>query len=114
MATENIRDESQILADQDQTMKHDLAKLDENMGAMSNSLEAIENEPEDFMNGEIDVKEQMDRARQAMAYSIHGVQEARSEDDPQSELNASFKNTPGGLDEMIMHTDEKNLHESNK
>lgn len=114
MGSENVRDEAQILADQDQTRNHDLSKLDENMGAVGRTLEPIENEPYDFMSGEIDVKEQMDRASRVMKDSIRGTSEARNEDDMQSELNASYKNTPGGLDELIMHSNEGHLRDHTK
>lgn len=105
---ENEADEMQILSDQDETLKHKLSTLDENMGAKTQSLDSLEDETEDFMRGEIDVKEQMDRASNAMARSIRGIQNARSLTDPESELNASFQHTPGGLEEAIMQTD-KNL-----
>jgi hypothetical protein len=54
---ENERDEADIIADQDQTLVEDAD--DKNMGADGTRLS--ESEPADFVRGEIDVKEQMDR-----------------------------------------------------
>jgi hypothetical protein len=69
-------------------------------------LDSLEEEPDQFLTGEIDVKEQMDRAADAMDASIHGYQNQAYEDSPERELGASFKDTPGGLDEVAMKTDE--------
>lgn len=63
-------DQSQIVADQDMTNEHDISKLDENMGAISQSLDQLENEPEDFARGEVDVVTQMDRTTRAMEQAI--------------------------------------------
>ena len=65
-AYENHDDESQRLADQDSTNEADITALDENLGAKSNSLDELENEPADFMRGEVDVTEQMERTTRAM------------------------------------------------
>ena len=62
----NRRDESQIISDQDMTNEHDITKMDSHMGAITNSLEPIEDEPEDFIQGEVDVVTQMDRTTRAM------------------------------------------------
>lgn len=105
-ASENERDESGILADQDLTEKFSNA-LDENMGAKTNSLDPLEDEPDAFLSGEIDVKEQMDRAAEALDSSIHGYQNQAFEDSPQRELGASFRDTPGGLEEVAMKTDQE-------
>lgn len=115
---ENISDESQILTDQDQTMSADPSRLDENMGAISNSLEPMEDEAPDFMRGEVDVKKQMDLTRRAMEDGLNGV---RPDPPPtigeDGELDAAFRETPGGLEEVIMKTEQerarktlKNLH----
>lgn len=104
-ASENERDEAGILSDQDITEKF-TNSLDENLGAKTNSLDSLEEEPDQFLTGEIDVKEQMDRAADAMDASIHGYQNQAYEDSPVRELGASFKDTPGGLDEVAMKTDE--------
>ncbi len=106
-AYENSDDEAQILADQDQTTPDDNLTRDENMGAPSNSLEAMEDEPGDFMRGEVDVKEQMDRAADAMDSSIRGLQTQGDEDSPRTELGSAFRNTPGGLEEVEFKTDEE-------
>jgi hypothetical protein len=103
---ENKKDESDILSDQDQTLYKDALNRDENMGAISNSLESLEDEPPDFMRGEVDLVEQMDRASNAMDASIHGLSNQADEDSPRSELGAEFKGTPGGLEEVEMKTDE--------
>ncbi|MES3037386.1 MAG: hypothetical protein V4736_05705 [Bdellovibrionota bacterium] len=106
-ATENAEDEAEILGDQDVTLRADNLSDDENMGAPSNSLEAMENEPADFMRGELDVKEQMDRAAVYMDASIHGHAGVDDEDDPTTELGSAFKNTPGGIEEVAQKTDEE-------
>jgi hypothetical protein len=99
-------DENEILADQDQTLKKDLLVDDENMGAKTKSLDPLEDEPEDFVRGDLDVKEQMDRATDAVDASLYGYQNQSYEDSPRGELNSSFRNTPGGLEEVEMKTDE--------
>ena len=106
-ADENSNDEAQILADQDQTTPDNNLTRDENMGAPSNSLEAMEDEPGDFMRGEIDVKEQMDRAADALDSAIRGLQTQGDEDSPRTELGSAFQNTPGGLEEVEFKTDEE-------
>lgn len=58
---ENHNDESQILTDQDLTNEEDIKELDENMGAKTNSLDDLENEPAEFIRGEVDVSEQIER-----------------------------------------------------
>jgi len=105
-ASEDENDEADILADQDLTEKLSQAD-DENMGAKSESLDELEDdEPDAFLEGEIDVKEQMDRAADAMDSSIRGLQNQGYEDSPRSELGAAFRNTPGGLEEVEMKTDQ--------
>lgn len=105
-ASEDSYDEKEILEDQDVTNKSNLRADDENMGAKSRSYEPMEEEPGDFMRGEIDVKEQMDRAADAMDASIHGYQNQGAEDSPKTELGASFKYTLGGIEEVEAKTDE--------
>lgn len=105
-ASENEEDESEILTDQDLTEKLSQWTDDENMGAKSNSLDALEDEPDDFLTGEVDVREQMDRAAAAMDASIHGLQNQGYEDSPRTELGASFQETPGGLEEVEQKTDQ--------
>lgn len=104
-ASEDESDEADILADQDLTEKLSRAD-DENMGAKSESLDQLEDEPDLFLEGEIDVKEQMDRAADAMDSSIRGLQNQGYEDSPRSELGAAIKNTPGGIEEVAMKTDQ--------
>lgn len=69
-SAESRRDESQIITDQDMTNERDITALDENMGAMTNSLDQIEDEPAEFVRGEIDVVEQMKRTTRAMEDAI--------------------------------------------
>lgn len=102
-ASENERDESDIITDQDQSAA---GVPDENMGARSRTLDSLEEEPDDFIQGDIDVKEQMDRAADAMDTSIRGLQNQGTEDSPRTELGASFKYTPGGIEEVEMKTDQ--------
>lgn len=68
--TGNRRDESQIIADQDLTNDHDITNLDEKMGAISNSMDTLENEPDEFLQGDVDVVTQMRRTRRAMDAAI--------------------------------------------
>lgn len=75
---ENQRDETQILKDQDMTLERDISDIDETMGAKSTSLDDIENGPEEFIQGEIDVKEQMDRTTRAMEAAIERSSGKRS------------------------------------
>lgn len=106
--SENKRDETGILRNQDLTQSSRLDFTnDENMGAKSVSLNTTEGEqPSDFARGEIDVKEQMDRAADAFEGSIQGWQDQGSETSPRTELGASWKYTPGGLEEVEQKTDE--------
>lgn len=89
------KDNEMILEDQDQTRSPD-----------SSNYNAIEAEPENFKNGQIDVKEQMDRTMNDMEASLLGLQNQGTEDSPNSEIGASFKHTPGGLEEVAAKTDE--------
>lgn len=91
ISIEIVEDETNILNDQDQTSREP-NQVDENMGAISHSLESLEDEPADFMRGEVDVKEAMDRAAREMNASIHGLAD---EDD-----DGSPEDTPGGLEEV--------------
>lgn len=105
-ASEDTMDEKDILGDQDLTLKGDLGSDDENMGAHTRAYDMIEDEPDEFMQGSIDVKEQMDRTADAMDTSLRGLQSQATEDSPDTELGASFKYTPGGLEEVEAKTDE--------
>jgi hypothetical protein len=80
------------------------------MGAKSTTLEALEEEPGDFMRGEVDVKEQMDRAANAIDSSIRGLSNQADEDSPRTEIGAAFRDTPGGLEEVEERTDEELAH----
>ena len=72
-ASENEFDEQLIINDQDETtIEGDINNLDENMGAKTFSLDPVEDEPEDFMQGELDVKQQMDRTAREIDASVHG------------------------------------------
>ncbi len=69
-ASFNRGDESGILADQDMTNEHDITALDENMGAMSHTMESLEDEPDEFLQGDVDVVTQMRRTTRAMEDAI--------------------------------------------
>jgi len=103
--SEDSRDESDIMTDQDSTRMSHLLTDEESVGA-GNALEAMEDEPGDFMRGELDVKEQMDRAATALDASLRGYQSQADEDSPRTELGASFRETPGGLEEVAQKTDQ--------
>ncbi|MGZ3772778.1 MAG: hypothetical protein ACXVCY_07980 [Pseudobdellovibrionaceae bacterium] len=105
-ASEDSMDEKEIIEDQDVTHKSSVRTDDENMGAKSMSYEFMEDEPGDFMRGEIDVKEQMDRAADALDASLHGYQNQGAEDSPRTEIGSSFKYTPGGIEEVEAKTDQ--------
>jgi hypothetical protein len=99
--------ESNILSDQDGTKSMRPDVDDENLGAQSIALDSLENEPTEFMRGDIDVKEQMDRAANALDSSLHGWESQAYEDDPNGDLGASFRATPGGIEEVEMKTDQE-------
>lgn len=104
--TENHFDEHGILADKDQTSNVDVKNLKKQMKQTDRALDTLEDLPADFMRGEIDVVEQMDLASQALDASLKGLPDHGSEDSPRGELGASFRDTPGGLDEVGAKTDE--------
>jgi hypothetical protein len=111
---ENREDESEILTDEDETSKKDVSEFDEHTGAKSVSLGSLEDEPENFMMGEVDVRRQMDDAASVVEDAIHGVQETVDADDPNGELASSFRATPGGIEEVIEKTDEALAHKASK
>lgn len=67
--TENIADEANILADQDETLLGNAAENDANLGSDGTDEFGLDNA--EFANGEIDLKEQMDRTTANMNKSIH-------------------------------------------
>jgi hypothetical protein len=67
--TENLSDEANILADQDETLLANPADNDVNIGSDGSDEYGLDNA--EFANGEIDVKEQMDRATANMNANIH-------------------------------------------
>ena len=67
--TENAVDEAGILADQDETLLADARDNDANVGGDGTDEFGLDNA--EFANGEIDVKEQMDRATANMNAKIH-------------------------------------------
>lgn len=107
-AQENPEDEAGILTDQDRTSPENMRNLemDDNLGAISDSPESLEDEPSDFMRGEIDVVDQMERAATALDDSLQGHELQGFEDSPKGDLNSSFRDTPGGLEEVAAKTDE--------
>ncbi len=70
---ENPRDESMILSDQDQTSPGKTNLNDETLGQDPQSAKVLEQEPDDFIRGEVDVKEQMDRAEKKMHHEHKGT-----------------------------------------
>ena len=66
LAAENPKDESEVITDQDQTNTNDLnISEDAPMGGDgSDSLALVE--PDDFTQGDLDVKQQIDRATRVM------------------------------------------------
>ncbi len=105
-ASENRVDENEILVDQDQTGQTTLKETVKRFNMTDTALEPLEDLPSDFMRGEVDVKTQMDMAASAMDSSLRGLQNQSEEDSPRGELGASFRDTPGGLEEVAAKTDE--------
>ncbi len=105
-ATNNHTDEGEILVDKDQTSKVEVKDLKKAMKNTDRSFEPLEDLPADFMRGEIDVLEQMNLAADALDSSLRGLPDGGSEDSPRGELGSSFKNTPGGIEEVEAKTDE--------
>ncbi|MBY0316399.1 MAG: hypothetical protein K2Q26_12805 [Bdellovibrionales bacterium] len=75
-ATENQEDMEQIIGDQDLTAESmDPNVDDETLGVRSKGLDDVENEPLDFMRGEVDVKTQMDRMARKLQADVTGRRE---------------------------------------
>lgn len=88
---ENTQDEADILQGENQ-----------NETMFTKKLEPIEDEPEEFIRGEVDVVEQMSRA-------AHDIEDPAHD----GELASSFKFTPGGIEEVEMVMDRKSkTHET--
>lgn len=104
--TENKVDENEILVDKDETGHDTIKTTVERFNLTDTDLDTLEDLPADFMRGEVDVKSQMDMAASAMDSSLRGLQDPGSEDSPKGELGASFRDTPGGIDEVAAKTDE--------
>jgi hypothetical protein len=68
-AQENPEDESNIISDQDRTESTDPTEPDDNLGAEGLDNPPLSNDPR-FIRGELDVKEQMDRAIRAQNRTI--------------------------------------------
>lgn len=66
-AVENASDEANILTDQDETQMLNLQDNDPNIGSDGTNMF----EPSDFVRGEVDLKEQMDRALAAMDDAVN-------------------------------------------
>ncbi len=67
--TENLADESDILSDQDETLMAGTDDNDEALGGDGTEEFGLDNA--EFANGEIDLKEQMDRATANMDAKLH-------------------------------------------
>ncbi|WII72943.1 hypothetical protein QJS83_03540 [Bdellovibrio sp. 22V] len=104
--SESTFDEDEILTDKDQTARTTITNAVKRMKLNDIAPEPLEDLPGDFMRGDIDVREQMDRAADAMDTSWRGLQNRADEDSPRGELGASFRDTPGGLEEVEAKTDE--------
>lgn len=105
-AIENKMDENSILVDKDQTEPANIKSTVERFNLTDTAFEPLEDLPGDFMRGEVDVKDQMDLAASAMDSSLRGLQNQSDEDSPRGELGASFRDTPGGIEEVEQKTDE--------
>jgi hypothetical protein len=105
-ATNNHVDENEILIDKDETSKVDVKNLKRAMKNTDRAFDTLEDLPSDFIRGEVDVLEQMNIAADALDSSLRGLPDRGSEDSPRGELGSSFKNTPGGLEEVEAKTDE--------
>ncbi|UYL07333.1 hypothetical protein B9G69_009775 [Bdellovibrio sp. SKB1291214] len=105
-ATNNHVDENEILVDKDETSKVDVKNLKRAMKNTDRSFDTLEDLPPDFIRGEIDVLDQMNMAAEALDSSLRGIPDRSSQDSPRGELGSSFKNTPGGLEEVEAKTDE--------
>lgn len=103
---ENRIDENSILSDKDNTGPTTIKDTVKRFNMTDTALEPLEDLPADFMRGEVDVKEQMDLAASAMDSSLRGLQSQADEDSPRGELGASFRDTPGGVDEVSAKTDQ--------
>lgn len=77
---ENERDEADIMADKDQTLDPLSFEREERQTRLANNLE---DEPEDFIEGEVDVKRQMDRTERLQRSAFDGTDayRGRHEDD---------------------------------
>lgn len=77
---ENERDEADIMADKDQTLDPMSFDGEERPTRLANNLE---DEPEDFIEGEVDVKRQMDRTERMQRSAFDGTDayRGRHEDD---------------------------------
>ncbi|WP_413560323.1 hypothetical protein [Bdellovibrio sp. HCB209] len=105
-ATNNHTDESEILIDKDQTSKVDVKNLKRAMKNTDRAFDTLEDLPPDFIRGEVDVLDQMNKAADALDSSLRGIPDRSSLDSPRGELGSSFKNTPGGIEEVAAKTDE--------
>lgn len=68
---ENAEDERDIILDQDQTSLSSSRHMDENLGAFGRDTPPLSEDPE-FIRGELDVKDQMDRAIRSMNNAVGG------------------------------------------
>lgn len=77
---ENSRDEASIIADKDQTREGRSLNREQSKNTMSRD---VEDEPEDFIEGDVDVKTQMDRAERQFRAQLDGTDGSRGrhEDD---------------------------------
>ena len=93
-AIENSSDEADILSDQDQTFASSDLKADK-MGGAGRLSQDLEDEPADFMRGEVDVVEQMNRTRNAMDTVLSGHHNLDEPDVSTGGLDAVFERPDG-------------------
>jgi hypothetical protein len=105
-ASESTTDEKDILIDKDLTVPSSPLIRVERFENTDTELEPLEDLPPPFMRGEVDVRQQMDIAASALDSSLRGLQNQSEENSPRGELGASFRDTPGGLEEVCQKTDQ--------
>lgn len=91
----NPEDASAILTDQDLSGPKSDLQGDTLSGAGPVSLD-LEDEPGEFIRGEVDVKSQIDRTSRVVKANVHG----------HHDLDDSPEMTPGGIEEVAAKTDE--------
>jgi hypothetical protein len=94
-ASESTADETKIIGDQDQTFENRNLKKSTTMGSGPANWD-LEDEPDDFARGEIDVMTQIDRT----------IRISRANAEGHHDLDDSPDMTPGGIEEVAAKTDQ--------